>query len=334
MSASNSMSRRSMLALLASISAASVLRPAQAATKLVLSSGYPDNSQMVRNNRAFAEALNSRLSGKVQAEVYGNAALYKVPETKRAVQTGQVQMGEIFLAGLANENPIFALDGLPFLATTLDQAGALWQVQRPYVEKLFDEAGLKLLFGVAWPAQSLFSNKPLNTFSDLAGTKFRIQNPTTARLAELMKVTGVRVETADLPQAFLTGIIQGMYTSNATGAGAASWDYCKYIYETNAWYPKNVTFINKRVFEKMPEAIQAVILEEAAVAEKRGWAMEQEETAKANALLREHGVQVLPPPEDLMSQFRKIGDIMTEEWLASAGSDGKAAIAEYRKLTA
>jgi len=334
MNISQKMMRRNILALMAALPVASLVRPARAAEKLVLSSGFPDNSQMVRNNRAFAEALNKRLGGKAAVEVYGNASLYKVPETKRAVQTGQVQMGELFLAGLANENPIYALDALPFLVANIEQAGILWEIQRPYVEKLFDAQGLKLLFGVVWPGQSLFSSKPVNTFGDLAGTKFRIQNPTTARLAELMKVTGVRVETADLPQAYLTGIIQGMYTSTATGAGAASWDYCKYVYETNAWYPKNITFINKRVFQGLPSDVQAVVLEEAAIAEKRGWAMEQEETEKATAMMHQHGVDVQQPSADLMAEFRKVGQVMVDEWLAGAGAEGKAAIAAFRQRTA
>lgn len=333
-SAIQNISRRKALLQMGALCAAASFRPALAAEKILLSSGYPDNSQVVRNNKAFVEALNSRLANVIRADVMANAALFKVPETKRAVQTGQVQMGEVILAGLANENPIYALDSLPFLVRNISDARALWQAQRPHIEKLFEAQGLKLLFGVVWPGQSLFSNKPVNSFADLKGTKFRVQSPSTARLAELMHVVGIRVETADLPQAFLTGLIQGMYTSNATGAAASSWDYCKYVYETNAWYPKNITFMNKRVFDKLSKETQQIILEESVIAEQRGWAMEQEETVKATALLRDKGVNVLEPAPELMQEFRRIGQIMLDEWLKTAGPDGQAAIAEFRKLTA
>lgn len=324
--------RRRMLAtMVGAVGFASLPTASRAATQWVLTSGYPDGSHMVRNNRLFAEALASRTGGELTMEVYGNGALYKLPETKRAVQTGQVQMGEVFLGALSNEDPLFGAGTLPFLVKDVSEAAVLWELQKPVVARRFDEQGLMLLHGVTWPGQSLFVKQPIASFADLKNTKFRVQNPSTARLAELMGVVGVRVETADLPQAFLTGIIDGMYTSNATGADVGVWDFCRYIYETNAWYPKNITFMNKSAFDSMPKAIQDVIVEESAIAEKRGWEMEAQATIVANELLRSKGVEILPPPEELMLEFRRIGQVMVEEWLTGAGPAGKDLIDTFRK---
>lgn len=331
MSAFPTLTRRNVLAALSAMPALSYLKAGNAATKLVLSSGFPESSHMLRNIHLFAQALNQGSGGELAMEAYGNAALYKLPETKRAVQTGQVQLGELFLAGMANEDPIYGLEALPFLVKDVKEAALLWQLQKPLVASRFEKSGLKLLFGVVWPGQSLFSKKPVQSFADLQGTKFRVQSPGTARLAELMKVTGVRVETADLPQAFLTGIIDGMYTSNATGAGAASWDYCKYIYETNAWYPKNVVFINNKVFEGLAPKMKELVLSEAAKAETRGWELEKGETEKANALLRKNGVQIAPPSAQLMAEFRKVGQVMADEWVATAGPEGKTLLQQFRQ---
>lgn len=324
-------SRRTLLAGSAAAAALTAFpRRGRAATEWILSSAYPDDSHMLRNNRMFAEALSERTEGELTLDVYGNAALYKLPETKRAVQTGQVQLGEVFLGTLSNEDPIYGVGALPFLVKGVDEARALWEVQKPYVKSRLADEGILLLHGVTWPGQSLFSKTPVESFADLEGTKFRVQNPSTARLAELMGVVGVRVETADLPQAFLTGIIDGMYTSNATGANVAVWDYLDYIYETNAWYPKNITFMNMKAFEALPTEMQDIVLEESATAETRGWGMEAEETANANELLRSKGLNVLEPSEELMAEFRKIGAQMVDEWLATAGDDGAALIEEFR----
>ena len=41
-----------------------------------------------------------------------------------------------------NEDPIYGLDVVPFLATSFDQAKKLWDVQRPAVEKKLASQGL------------------------------------------------------------------------------------------------------------------------------------------------------------------------------------------------
>ena len=57
--------------------------------------------------------------GKLQIAVHAGASLFKGPEIKRAVATGQAQTGEILISILENEDPIFGIDVVPFLATSL-----------------------------------------------------------------------------------------------------------------------------------------------------------------------------------------------------------------------
>lgn len=297
-----------------------------------LASPYPEGSYQTKNNRWFAEQVKKRTGGKLEIVVHGGASLYKLPQIKRAVQTKQIGMGELLLGVFANENPIHGVGMMPFLTRNMEDAKKLWKVQRPFVAKLFDKQGLKLLHGVAWPGQSIFTKKPINSFKDIKGTKFRVQNPTTAKLAGLMKVTGVRVETADIPQSFLTGIIDGMYTSNVTTANLKGWDYIKYTYETNAWIPKNVTFVNKAMFNSLDPKVQKILLATSADAEKRGWGLEASETKQKTSLLRKNGVKVVAPPKSLMVEFQSIGKQMVDEWKKSAGADGAKLIADYNKL--
>ena len=48
-------------------------------------------------------------------------------EIKRAVQGGQAQIGEILISGYSNEDPIFGVDSVPFLATSYADAAKLWK---------------------------------------------------------------------------------------------------------------------------------------------------------------------------------------------------------------
>ena len=74
--------------------------------------------------------MMSRLAtgGKLQVTAYTGASLFKAPEIKRAVQTGQAQAGEILISLHENDDPLFGIDVVPFLATSIDDARKLWKV--------------------------------------------------------------------------------------------------------------------------------------------------------------------------------------------------------------
>lgn len=304
---------------------------ASAAEEWNLATPYPDASYVTTIVREFADEVKQKTNGEIDITVHAGASLYKLPEIKRAVQTGQIAAGEILLGALANEDAIFGVAMMPFLTRDIDDAAKLWQAARPFTEERFEKQGLKLLWGTIWPGQSLLTRKPVETFTDLSGTKFRVQNPTTAELAERMGVTGVRVETADIPQAFLTGIIDGMYTSNETAATLKGWDYLTHAYEANAWYPLNAIFMNLDLWNGLDDNGKAAIVEAAKAAEAKSWMMAEAETEKANALLTENGVAVAAPSEALMGEFREIGEAMLASWKEQAGPDGEALLKAYNE---
>ena len=136
----------------------------------------------------------------------------------------------------------------------------------------------------------------------------------------------------DLPQAFLTGTIDAMFTSNVTTANASGWDYLRYSYSTNAWYPLNIVFVNKAAFERLDPKLQQLLVKAADAAEARGWSMEASATAEKERELREHGIRIIdPPPAQMMSEFRDVGRTMTDEWVKAAGPDGRAILDAFEK---
>src|SRR5436853_6599683 len=124
---------------------------AQAQTKWDMPTPYPDGNFHTKNARQFAEDVAKATAGKLQIQVHSNASLIKHPEIKRAVQTGQVPIGEVLISVLANESPLFAFDSIPFLANSYAKERTLWQAAQPHVEKRLDGQGVKLLYSAPWP---------------------------------------------------------------------------------------------------------------------------------------------------------------------------------------
>ncbi len=81
------------------------------------------------------------------------------PEIKRAVQGGQAQAGEILLVNFENEDPLYGLDGVPFLATSYADAMKLYKAEKKALEAKLAKQGMRLLYAVPWPPQGIYSNR-------------------------------------------------------------------------------------------------------------------------------------------------------------------------------
>ena len=305
---------------------------AQAADSWDMPTPYPDGNFHTQNVRAFAEDVKHKTDGALDIQVHSGASLYKMPEIKRAVRSGQAPIGEILLSAYGNESPIFEVDGIPFLAAGYDNAAKLWQAQRPILEKLLEEEGLVLLFSVPWPGQALYTQEAIKSVDDMKGVKFRAYNAATSRLAELMGALPVTVQYAEVPQAFATGLVSSMLTSGTTGVDTQAWDFVEYFYDTNAMHPKNAVFVNKKAFDKLDPSVQQAVMTAAAAAEERGWQMSRQAGGAAVQTLKDNNMNVVTPDDKLMGQLTEIGGTMTKEWLDKAGAQGQQLIDSYRAL--
>jgi TRAP-type C4-dicarboxylate transport system substrate-binding protein len=305
--------------------------PAAAQTKWNLPAAYPAENPHTVNLMAFAKDVSDATGGKLQITVHPAASLFKAPEIKRAVQSGHALLGEVVISLLENEVPIFGLDVVPFLATSYPQALKLWQAQKPAIEKKLASQGLMLLFAVPWGPQGIYAKKDINTLEDMKGLKWRAYNVGTSRIAELVGAQPVTIQAAELPQALATGVVNAFMTSGSTGYDSKAWESMTHFYDTQAWIPKNVTFVNKAAFDALDKPTQEAILKAAAIAEERGWKLAEEKAKWYLEQLQANKMQVLPPPAALKTGLEKVGEQLTADWLKKAGADGEAVIATYKK---
>jgi len=306
--------------------------PAAAQTKWNLPAAYPADNPHSENLTAFAKDVADATGGKLQITVHAGASLFKAPEIKRAVATGQAQMGEVLISLHENEDPVFGIDVVPFLATSFPDAKKLYDASKSAIEKKLDSQGIKLLFAVPWAPQGIYAKKDINTVEDMKGLKWRAYNVGTARIGEIVGAQSVTIQAAELPQALATGVVNSFMSSGATGYDSKVWETLTHFYDTQAWIPKNVTFVNKAAFEALDKPTQDAILKAAATAETRGWKAWADKTQWYLDQLKAKGMKVEGPSSALAAGFKKVGDQLTEDWLKKAGADGKAVVDAYKKM--
>jgi len=290
---------------------------------------YGDANFHTANIKRFAEDVKAATGGQLEIVVHAGGSLFKHADIKNAVRGGQVPIGEFLLSRLSNENPVFQVDSVPFLATDYDNAMRLWDASRPKVEELLGTQGLKVLFSVPWPPQGLYAKKAIDSVADMKGLKFRAYNASTEQLAILCGMVPTQIEVPDIPQAFATGRVDAMMTSPSTGANSKAWDFLTHFYHTQAWLPKNVVVVNGEAFDRLDAAVQKAVLDAAAVAQQRGWKASMAETDEKIAVLEDNGMTVAVPGPELRAGLVKVGTAMTEQWAGKAGADGAAILEAY-----
>ncbi len=318
------------LAIAGTVALATTVAPAQ--TKWDLPAAYPATNFHTVNMQKFADAVKAGSGGKLEITIHAGASLFKAPEIKRAVQTGQAPIGEILISNFENEDPLYGLDVVPFLATSFAEAKKLWAAQKPILEKKLAAQGMIALFAVPWPPQGLYAKKEVNSLADMKGMKFRAYNRGTSRIAEIAGAQPITIQAAELSQALATGKVDSFISSGATGVDSKVWEQLTHFYDTQAWLPKDLVLMNKAAFDKLDDTTKKVIMDEAAKAEAAGWA-ESERLAKGFLeTLAKNGMKVQLPSAKLAAEYKDLGKRLTDEWLEKAGAEGKSVVESYRKM--
>jgi TRAP-type transport system periplasmic protein len=299
--------------------------PALAQTRWDLPTAYPANNFHTENLQQFVSDVDKATGGKLKIQLHPNASLFKAPEIKRAVQGGQAQAGEILLVNFEN-------DGVPFLATSYGEAFKLYKAEHKALDDKLAKQGMMLLYTVPWPPQGIYTNRTLNSAADMKGLKWRAYSPATSKIAELVGAQPVTVQAAEVSQALATGVIDSYMSSGATGYDSKTYEHLKHFYDTQAWLPKNAVIVNRGAFDALDKPTQAALLKAAAAAETRGWKLSEEKTGWYVDQLRQKGMTIDKPSEQLTADMRKVGNVMLADWLRKSGPDGKKIIDQYRAL--
>lgn len=303
----------------------------QAQQKWDMPTGYPSSNFHTENIQRFVADVDKATAGKLKIQVHDGGALFKANEIKRAVQGGQAQIGEIIISGYSNEDAVYGVDSIPFLASSYAESRKLWQASRAATEARLARQGIKVLYAVPWPPQGIFSAKPIQSAADLKGAKWRAYNPNTSRIAQMVGAQPVTVQAAELTQALATGAVNTFMTSAATGYDSKVWEQVKYYYDVAAWLPQNLVIVQKKAFDALDKASQEAVLKAAEAAEARGAKMSAEKNDWYKAQLAKNGMVVDGGSSQLRADLKNVGDTMIADWARQTGADGQAILDAYRK---
>lgn len=300
------------------------------AAEWTMVSGLPDTSYFNKNYMEFIQEVEKESGGELKIKFYGNGTLVKRDAIRRAIQSGQVQMGEVDFTVMTNENPVFALDTLPGVATSYQSAWALMQAQKPYVETLYLERGLRAVGYAPWPGQGFFSKSPIQKLDDVKSAKLRIPTAPTRKMAEMLGFRPVILAPNEVTQAFASGMIDGTFTGPSMGVMTQTWDHTKYYLFVGAMFPKQALLVNEGAFKSLSPKVQKIVLDAGQRLTERGWKLSESDTVEQLKILERNGVSIAQPGSDISKRMDEISGELIEEWKKQATPEAIAVLAAYQ----
>jgi len=214
----------------------------------------------------IAEEVKKATNGEVEIVVYPANQLGDYTQIYEDVMRGNIDMGNLYITG--QYNPMLEICSLPYLTTSWED---LKRVFRPgsFWYKTYEEAhakvGIKLLGVDVDSFISLATMKePTDPFNAAANHNILIRIPP----SEIYKITmkdlnydTVSVNWSDLYTSMQTGICDGWVGGTATLNYLQFRDLIKHFYPIRIFVQNVSDFINKDVFEKLPEEYQKILID-------------------------------------------------------------------------
>ncbi|MBI3514241.1 MAG: TRAP transporter substrate-binding protein [Proteobacteria bacterium] len=318
-----------LLALAAGALVLGLAGEARAQTKWIMATGYPESNFMTKNVRQFIDEVQKASGGKFEIALSSNDTLIKLDSIKRAVQTGQIPIGEIRFGVYGNEDPMYILDGTPFLAADYAAAWKLLEAQKPYFDTLFKKNGMRIVGYQPWPGQGFYTKFPVAKMDDFKGKRLRIYSTSTKKMGDMMGFNATILPFAEVPQAFSTGLIEALFTSPQTGIDIQAWENTKYFTNAGALFSKNGLIVNERAFQKLSPEVRAAMTKAGEAFTKRGWEMSAAVSAEQIETLRKNGMTTAELPDAIKQQMKEIGETMISDWKSEANAEAIAVLNYY-----
>ncbi|MGB3244400.1 MAG: TRAP transporter substrate-binding protein [Sulfitobacter sp.] len=181
------------------------------------------------------ERVNEEMNGKVCMEVFPNSTLYDDDKVLEAMLQGDVQMAAPSLSKFEQFTKVFRIFDLPFMFKNVDAVDAFQSSEAGQAMKSsMERRGLTGLQFWHNGMKQMSANKPLNTPSDAAGLKFRVQ-PSDVIKAQ-MEAIGVSPQPmafSEVYGALQTGVVDGQENTWSNIYGQKFFEVQDGITETN-----------------------------------------------------------------------------------------------------
>lgn len=295
---------RAIAAALTSAAVVGFAAPVAAQTTFNLSDVLPETNFMVENAERFAEEVEVVTGGEVVIDVKAGGSLgFKGPDQLTAVRDGLVDMADINISQQVGVDPLFGVEGVPFLISSMDELRAYHEFVRPVFEQLAEENNQKILYMVPSPAQYVYLNQTVDEIGDFEGIPVRGADKNTVDIVSALGMNGIAMPWGELIPALASGRVKGVATSATSGVDGKFWEFMDYIYPTNHTWGSNMVTVNLDSWNRLTPEQQSAIEDVAARLEPEFWDVSRQGDIDSIETMTENGMELVEISDELRAEM-------------------------------
>jgi TRAP-type C4-dicarboxylate transport system substrate-binding protein len=264
--------RRTMLiaATAACLGVSGLSQPGLAQTTMKLATATVNDVQ-VEAIKYFGAKVEARSNGRIKAEYYPGAQLGSNPRMIEGLQLGTI---EVYVG------PPAYMVGLDTRFQVMDAPGVFDDIEHFYrvsQDKAFRDAllalgepkGVKGVSLFVYSPTSFATRQPVRTLADFQGKKLRVLAAKLEREAVgRLGATAVPIDFSEVVSALQQGTVDGMKSGLSVFTAIKIYDVVKYATTTHEAMIPEVMMVSKAWFDRQPNDIKKIIVEEAAAMER------------------------------------------------------------------
>ena len=236
--------------------------PLQAET-LKIATVTPEGSQWMQDMRASAKEIQERTEGRVKVKYYGGGVMGNDQKVLSRIRLRSLQGGAFTPSALVSQYSDLNLYGLPMVFDSEEEAAYVRNRLDERLSQGLEEAGWVNFGFAAGGFANLMSNTPIRTLDDLKGKKVWIPegDDISRESMEALSLTPVSLPLTDVLTGLQTGLID-IVAMSPVGALVLQWHTkVKYVTEIPLVYTLGFMAVDKRAFDKISDADQAIVRE-------------------------------------------------------------------------
>ncbi len=246
------------------LATAAFVRPAVAAETLKIGWTTSDspNDPYAIGAHAFAEALEEAAPGRFDIRFFPSRQLGDEKEMLEGLKFGVLDMAIITNAVIANVEPAFMVNDLPFLYADEDQAHHVLDgpVGQGLLARLEGDKIVGLGFMEGGFRHMINNVRPVSQPADVAGVKFRVmQNPVFISMFSALGGNAVPMAWGEVFTAVQQGTIDGLEIPVPVIAAAKYDEVTHYLSLTRHTYSAIALLMAQRTFKKLSDDDEAAI---------------------------------------------------------------------------
>ncbi|MGO1296405.1 MAG: TRAP transporter substrate-binding protein [Vibrio sp.] len=301
------------------------------ATELDFSNEYNASSIHAQGDQYFIDQVSKLSDGDVDITLHTGGSLgFKSADNFYAVADGAIPIADTLAGSMSGIDPLFLVSSLPFLVENADQAKRLYEIAKPYYEKVFAENNQILLYASPWPASGIWSKKPVTNKQQLAHLKIRTYDKNGTLTLREAGAEPVKLSWADVVPQLSTGGIKAVLTSADAGASAKFWEHLNNYSAIQYAIPLNMVHMNKDAFDHLPSKDKKALLKAAELADKHNWNTVKQRVDHNYQELAKHKVTIYQDlPKPFINWLQVSAKPSVKAWLKETGKTGKTIMTKF-----